>query len=79
MFSTQSGNGIPICQYFDIISLFAAELEEPTTGVLDKGLTLKYDRVKIGFFAEVFFPILFFSNLRKGETLVYSPFRYRMT
>ena len=28
-FSTQSENCFPLCQYFDIISLYAAELEEP--------------------------------------------------
>ena len=38
MFSTQSENCIPICQYFDIISLFAAELVEPKIGVWGKGL-----------------------------------------
>ena len=29
MFSTQSDSGIPICLFFNIISSFAAELEEP--------------------------------------------------
>ena len=38
MFSTQSENCIPICQYYDIIPLFAAELEEPKTGMWGKGL-----------------------------------------
>ena len=33
MFSTKPDNYIPICPYFDIISLFAAELEEPKLGI----------------------------------------------
>ena len=40
MFSIQSDNFIPICPYFDIISLFAAELEEPKIGISVKGLIL---------------------------------------
>ena len=38
MFSTQSGNCIPIGHIFDIISLFAAELEEPKIGIWGKEL-----------------------------------------
>ena len=38
MFSTQSENCIPICQYFRHHILFAAALEEPKIGVLSKGL-----------------------------------------
>ena len=38
MFSTQSENCIPISQYFDIVSLFAAEVEEPKIGTSGKGL-----------------------------------------
>ena len=38
MFSTQAGNCIPIHPYFVIISLFAAELEEPKIGISGKGL-----------------------------------------
>ena len=42
MLSTQSENCIPICQYFDIISLFfAAELEEPKIGP-GKGLMMTW-------------------------------------
>ena len=41
MFSTQSDNCIPISPYFDIISLFAAEFEEPKIGIWGKGLKLK--------------------------------------
>ena len=41
MFSTQTENCIPIRQYFDIISLFAAELEAPKIGMLGKGLCHK--------------------------------------
>ena len=37
MFSTQSDNCIPICPYFDIISLCAAEFEEPKDGTSGKG------------------------------------------
>ena len=43
MFSTQPENYIPICQYlwiYDIISLFAAEVEEPKIGIWGKGLRL---------------------------------------
>ena len=40
MFSTQSDNCIPICTYFYIISSFAAEIEEPKTGISGKGLTI---------------------------------------
>ena len=36
MFSTQSENCIPICQY--VASLFAAELQEPKIGMWGKGL-----------------------------------------
>ena len=35
-FFTQSENCIPIFQYFDITSLFAADLEEPKTGISSK-------------------------------------------
>ena len=38
MFSTQPDNCIPICLFFDIISLFAAELEEPQIGLSGEGL-----------------------------------------
>ena len=41
MFSTQSDNCIPICPYFDIISLVAFELKEPKIGKLGKGLKKK--------------------------------------
>ena len=41
MFSTQSDDCIPICPYFDIMSLFAAELEEPKIGIWGKGLVVK--------------------------------------
>ena len=37
MFSTQSDNCTPSDDIFDIISLFAAELEEPKIGVWGKG------------------------------------------
>ena len=38
MFSTQSDNFIPICPYFDIISLVTFELKEPKIGISGKGL-----------------------------------------
>ena len=38
MFSTQSDNCIPFVHIFDIIFLFAAELEEPKIGIWDNGL-----------------------------------------
>ena len=38
MFSTQSGNCIPIYQIFDIISLFADELGDSKIGIWGKGL-----------------------------------------
>ena len=38
MFSTQSDNCIPIVHIFDLISLFAAEFEEPKIGISGKGL-----------------------------------------
>ena len=41
MFSTQSDNCIPVCPFFDIISLFAAELEEHKSGISGKGLKSK--------------------------------------
>ena len=41
MFSTQSDNCILISPYFDIISLFAAELEQPKIGTSGKGLRRK--------------------------------------
>ena len=34
MFSTQSVNCIPIVHIFDVIALFAAELEEPEIGMV---------------------------------------------
>ena len=41
MFSTQSDNCILIHPYFDIISLFAAEFEEPKIGISGKGLKME--------------------------------------
>ena len=38
MIFTQSDNCIHICHIFDIISLFAAELEEPKIGIPGKWL-----------------------------------------
>ena len=38
MFSIQSCNCIPIFHIFDIITLFAAKLEEPKIGISGKGL-----------------------------------------
>ena len=38
MFSTQSDNLSPFVRIFDIISLFAAKLEEPKLGISGKGL-----------------------------------------
>ena len=38
MFSSQSENCIPTCQYFNIISLFVADLEMPKIGISGKGL-----------------------------------------
>ena len=40
MFSTQSDNCTPLCLYFDILILFAAELEKPKIGILCIGLSL---------------------------------------
>ena len=40
MFSTQSESCIPFVNIFYIISLFAAELEEPKIGISGKGLIL---------------------------------------
>ena len=39
MFSTQSDNCTSFVHNFDIIYLFAAELEEPKIGIEGKGLT----------------------------------------
>ena len=38
MFSTHSDDFILIYPYFDIISLFAVEFEEPKVGISGKGL-----------------------------------------
>ena len=38
MFSTQSDNCTPFVHIFDIVLSFAAELEEPKTGIPGKGL-----------------------------------------
>ena len=38
MFSSQSDNCTPFVNIFDIIFLFAAELEEPKIGISGKGL-----------------------------------------
>ena len=46
MFSTRSDNCIPICPIFDIISLFATDLEEPKTGISGKGLKTVFTGVK---------------------------------
>ena len=48
MFSTQSDNCILICPYFYIISLFAAELEEPKIGISGKGLNYVAHRLSNG-------------------------------
>ena len=40
MLSSQSDNWIPIVHIFDIISLFAAELEEPKIGISGNGLSM---------------------------------------
>ena len=39
MFSTQSDNCTPFDHIFDILFLFAAELEEPKIGIRGKGIT----------------------------------------
>ena len=38
MFYTESDNYIPIVPIFDIVSLFAAEFEEPKIGISGEGL-----------------------------------------
>ena len=44
MFSTQSENRIPpFVNIFDIISLFAAEMEKPKIGMWGKGLKKVYN------------------------------------
>ena len=40
MFSTQTENIFPFVKILDIISLFAAELEEPKIGMWGKGLKI---------------------------------------
>ena len=45
MFSTQSDNCTPIVHIFDIIFLFAAELEEPKIGISGKGLKQISDKL----------------------------------
>ena len=42
IFSAQSDSCIPICPYFDIISLFAAELEEPKIDISGKGFRIGF-------------------------------------
>ena len=42
MFCTQSDNCTPFVHIFDIIFLFATELQEPKIGLLGKGLTLSH-------------------------------------
>ena len=39
MFSTKSDKCTPFVHIFDIIFLFAAELQEPKIGICGKGLT----------------------------------------
>ena len=46
MFSTQSENCIPICQYFWHHIFIVAELEEPQIGIWGKGLRYMHDSVK---------------------------------
>ena len=43
MLSTRSDNCIPFVYIFDIIFLFAAELEEPKIGISGKGLSILGD------------------------------------
>ena len=58
MFSTQSDNCSPFVHIFHIISLFAAEFEEPKIGISGKGLTtssncvVKDYNIKIVFYGE---------------------------
>ena len=40
MFSSHSEKGIPIVNIFDIISLFAAKMEEPKIGLWGEGFSL---------------------------------------
>ena len=56
MFSTKSDICIPICPFFDIMPLFAAELGEPKIGISGSGLTL-YQKKKqnVGHFDRVAF------------------------
>ena len=46
MFSMQSENCIPFVNIFDIISLFAAELEDPKIDISGKGLPVMYENDK---------------------------------
>ena len=43
MFSTQSDNCTPFVHIFDIIFLFAAEMEEPKIAIWGKGLIYQYE------------------------------------
>ena len=54
MFSTQSHNVSPFVHIFDIISLFAAELEKPTMGISGKGLST-YSQVLAMTYSPIFF------------------------
>ena len=47
MFSTQSDNCIPLVHIFEIISVFAAELQEPKIGISGKGLTYVKEQLGI--------------------------------
>ena len=64
MLSTRSDNCTPFVHIFDIISLFAAELQEPKIGISGKELTLS--QTSPGF-SRVCSTSLFENTVGKGE------------
>ena len=65
MFSTQSDICILIYPYFDIISLFAAEFEEPKIGISGKGLIASQSLVDDAFMSLSHSPT--FNHLKKQD------------
>ena len=54
MFSTQLDNCIPICPYFYILSLSAAELEEPKVGISCKRIPVSFYQPSTPFMSSLY-------------------------
>ena len=80
MFSTQSDTFVivsPFAHIFDIISFFAAELEEPKIGVLRKGLIICSYKFSLSYLLQLLFtiPSIFFRGRCQHANKFHDPVR----